>query len=74
MTKDHELAHTWLAMRRGLPHSPVLWAVAHDLELDSDEVRDEEAKVLAFQKALVKDLPKPWSGFFDRGLGDLLGH
>lgn len=36
----HEVAHSLLAAARGLPHSPILWGIAHD----------EENQVMALQR------------------------
>lgn len=54
MSRDHELLHSWLAVRRGLPFSPTLWAVSRgDKHLTADAIRDwEEGDVLALQKFL----------------------
>jgi hypothetical protein len=63
MSRDHELAHSWLAMLAGLPHSPTLWRLAHphaDGLPDDAAVAEEEARVLAFQRTLDKSGPRPW--------------
>lgn len=54
MSRDHELLHSWLAVRRGLPFSPTLWAVSRgDKHLTADAIREwEEGDVLAVQKFL----------------------
>ncbi|MFW6058985.1 MAG: hypothetical protein ACODAQ_02315 [Phycisphaeraceae bacterium] len=52
MCREHEILHTWLAERFDLPHSPTLWAVAHDHGEGCAPVwaqKQEEALVLAFQ-------------------------
>jgi hypothetical protein len=63
MSRDHEISHTWLAHLDGRPHSPTMWRLAHpygdDLPNDA-EVAEEEARVLAFQRTLDKDAPRPW--------------
>lgn len=60
MTRDHELAHTWLAVQQGERFSTTLWLVAHDSDLDQNVVRAEEARVLRQQKAL--GAAGPWEG------------
>ncbi|MCU1362114.1 MAG: hypothetical protein JWN99_3403 [Ilumatobacteraceae bacterium] len=63
MSKDHEICHTWLAHLDGEPWSATFWRIAHpDLTgaIGDDEVADEEARVLAFQRTLPKDQPRPW--------------
>jgi hypothetical protein len=63
MSRDHEVAHTWLAHLDGKPHSRTMWRLAHpygdDLP-DDDEVAEEEATVLAYQRTLDKGRPRPW--------------
>jgi hypothetical protein len=63
MSRDHEVAHTWLAHCAGLPWSRTMWRLAHpygdDLPDDS-EVAEEEAMVLRFQRRLDKSEPRPW--------------
>jgi hypothetical protein len=63
MSRDHEIAHSWLAHLAGRPWSPTMWRLAHPYDDDlpnDDEVAEEEAMVLAFQRTLVKDRPRPW--------------
>ena len=63
MSRDHEIAHTWLAHLDGRRWSPTMWRLAHpyDDELpNDDEVAEEEATVLAFQATLDKAAPRPW--------------
>lgn len=63
VSRDHEIAHTWLAHLEGLPHSPTMWRLAHpygDNLPNDDEVAHEEAKVLEFQRTLDKAAPRPW--------------
>lgn len=61
MTRDHELAHTWLAIEAGLDRSPVLWSLCHDpFALQLREVFDEEARVLDYQRQLDKNAARPW--------------
>jgi hypothetical protein len=63
MSRDHEMAHTWLAHQAGLPWSPTFWRIAHpeaEGSIGDDEVAEEEAKVLSFQRALDKQQPRPW--------------
>jgi hypothetical protein len=50
MTRHHDLLHSILAYSQGLDVSPVLWAVAHDLEVDADVARAEEGAVLLLQR------------------------
>lgn len=63
MSRDHELAHTWLAHLDGRPWSPTMWRLAHpsgeDLPND-DEVAYEEERILEFQRGLDKTAPRPW--------------
>lgn len=63
MSRDHELAHTWLAHMAGLPWSPTMWRLAHpwgpDLP-DDAQVAEEEAMVLRFQGTLDKAALRPW--------------
>jgi hypothetical protein len=63
MSRDHELAHTWLALLDDKPWSLTMWRLAHpdgdDLPNDA-EVAQEEARVLAFQLGLDKERPRPW--------------
>lgn len=63
MSRDHEIAHSWLAYCDGLDHSPTMWRLAHpyDDELPNDaEVAEEEERVLAYQRTLDKSAPRPW--------------
>ncbi len=63
MSRDHEIAHSWLALLDGLPHSPTMWRLAHpygDWLPDDAAVAEEEARVLAFQETLDKSGPRPW--------------
>ncbi len=63
MSRDHVHSHTWLAHLEGRPWSRTMWRLAHpyDADLpDDDEVAEEEARVLAFQKTLDKHAPRPW--------------
>jgi hypothetical protein len=63
MSRDHEIAHTWLAHQDGLRWSPTMWRLAHP---DGDDLPDdaavahEEARVLDFQRALDKEAARPW--------------
>jgi hypothetical protein len=67
-TVDHELGHTWLATDGGrkFTGSPTLWVTAdrHPLgtkrPLDVPWVREEEARVLAWQATLPADGARPW--------------
>jgi hypothetical protein len=63
MSKDHEMAHTWLAHLAGLPWSETFWRVAHpDAEgsAGDEQVAEEEALVLEFQRRLDKRAARPW--------------
>jgi hypothetical protein len=63
MSRDHEVAHTWLAMLDGQPHSRTMWRLAHpyDDDLPDDaEVAEEEQRVLDFQRTIDKTGPRPW--------------
>lgn len=63
MSRDHELAHSWLAHLDGRPWSPTMWRLAHPHAVDlptDDEVAYEEARVLDFQRRLDKSAPRPW--------------
>ena len=63
MSRDHELSHAWLAHLEGRPWSPTMWRLAHPHSSDvagDTEVAEEEARVLAFQRTLAKDAPRPW--------------
>jgi hypothetical protein len=53
MSRDHELAHSWLAFP---DVSPMLWALAHG----STASRVEETTVMEFQRSLDKSAPRPW--------------
>lgn len=63
MSRDHEVAHTWLAHLAGLRWSPTMWRLAHpwgpDLPNDA-QVAEEEATVLRFQGTIDKAAPRPW--------------
>jgi hypothetical protein len=52
MTRDHDLLHSVLAIARGLPHSPTLWALAHGEPIDPAVSADEEKTVLLIQRLL----------------------
>ena len=66
MNRQHELLHSALAWKDG-KISAALWAVAHGLDTDTDEIRYEEAAVLqaqklmndAYQEGTLLDLPSP---------------
>jgi hypothetical protein len=63
MSKDHEVAHTWMAHELGRPWSATMWRLAHPRAADSigdNEVSDEESAVLEFQRLLDKAAPRPW--------------
>jgi hypothetical protein len=55
--REHDLIHTWLAVRMGYPHSPTLWTVAHAGQtiygmLDRVGIDAEEWLVTEFQRYL----------------------
>lgn len=55
LCREHEILHTWLCERFGLPYSPTLWAVAHgqgDGCVALHHQQEEETLVLAFQAYL----------------------
>jgi hypothetical protein len=63
MSRDHEVAHTWLAHLDGRPWSRTMWRLAHpddDALPDDAEVAEEETLVLDFQRGLDKSEPRPW--------------
>ena len=63
MSRDHEVAHTWLAHLDGGRWSPTMWRLAHPddpANPDDDAVAEEEARVLDFQRGLDKGAPRPW--------------
>jgi hypothetical protein len=63
MSRDHEMAHTWLAHVAGMPWSNTFWRIAHptaDGSIGDDEVADEETRVLDFQRQLDKAGARPW--------------
>ena len=63
MSRDHELAHAWLAHVDGGTSSPTMWRLAHPDSSDvagDVEVSEEEARVLEFQRTLDKASPRPW--------------
>ena len=67
LCRHHELAHSWLAGLSGLDYSPVLWSVAHDFTTGLSEaaMRHEEARVLAFQRAVMTGYIDPeWFASF----------
>lgn len=63
MSRDHELAHTWLAHESGLACSPTMWRLAHPYDDDLPDdvaVAEEEATILEFQRRLDKHACRPW--------------
>lgn len=50
MSLEHEILHTWLAVKQGRSYSATLWHVAHKVKPAKGLIRDEEAVVLAFQR------------------------
>jgi len=63
MSKDHEIAHTWMAHVRGDRWSSTMWRLAHPRAADAvgdSEVAEEEAAVLEFQRLLDKSALRPW--------------
>jgi hypothetical protein len=71
MTKDHELAHSWLASTLGgLPRSPTLWSAANPGKpgvLNRREQGEEETRVMAFQRFVRSGLGREYLGVL--GLG-----
>lgn len=62
MTIHHEILHTYLAEKIGLPYSPTLWAVAHNFGSGCAPIEEqwqEEALVLSYQKYLNKKEIEP---------------
>lgn len=61
MSRDHELAHHWLAFRAEHWASFTMWSLAHpDLHRDDATIHQEEANVLRFQRGLDKAAVRPW--------------
>lgn len=54
MCFDHELLHTLIAEARGLDYSPVLRYVADGHGMTEAEIGEEEARVLTFQRFLMR--------------------
>jgi len=55
MNRHHEYLHSALAFWvDGVDVSTTLWAVAHGLNTDTDQVRHEEERVLEAQRRLIK--------------------
>lgn len=69
MTIHHEILHTFLAEKIGLPHSPTLWAVAHNFGSGCVPVEkqwEEEALVLSYQKYLnVAEVEPPLENYLE---------
>lgn len=62
LTIEHDSCHSLLAHLRGLPYSPVLWAVAHGLP-EPPGAGDEERDVLALQRWMNRpeaECPEEW--------------
>jgi hypothetical protein len=72
---EHEILHTWLAIKLGFPHSPTLWDVALNLlEIPNRPALiiwpGEEAAVIEFQRWLNGGVPN-WdylNCFVEKGL------
>ena len=65
LCRHHELAHSWLAGLMGLDYSPTFWAVAHpdDRRISDQYIQQEEARVLAFQRAVMTGyVDEEWLG------------
>lgn len=56
MSRDHELAHHWLAMP---DVSDVMWSMAHHTPGD-EKWWEEELRVLEYQKSLNKSSVREW--------------
>jgi hypothetical protein len=55
MSRDHELVHNLIAAFQGLPHSLVLWGVAHpDDKPEAWYGSDEESQVFDVTRALIQ--------------------
>jgi hypothetical protein len=75
MVREHEILHTWLAIKLGFPHSPTLWDVALNLlEIPNRPALiiwpGEEAAVIEFQRWLNGGVPN-WdylNCFVEKGL------
>ena len=52
MTREHEILHTYLAVKMGHDYSPTLWDVAHNQNLGQGLHGSEEGNVLTFQQYL----------------------
>jgi hypothetical protein len=63
MTRDHDLLHSVIAEARGLPYSPVLWALAHG-EPAPEGADDEERLVLLAQRLVRWDPTHPLTGLY----------
>ena len=66
LCRHHELAHSWLAGLSGLACSPMFWIITHrgeprvEMHPRWDRVIQwEEARVLAFQRAVMTDFIDP---------------
>jgi hypothetical protein len=63
MSRDHEIAHSWLAHLDGREWSRTMWRLAHPDDPtvpDDAEVAEEEQRILEFQATLDKTGPRPW--------------
>lgn len=61
MSRDHELAHSWLAVQQGWPWSWALYqAGGGTVRRTAGEIEEEEFMVLVFQKYLRKEGARPW--------------
>ena len=63
MSRNHELAHAWVAHIDSLDHSPTMWRLAHPEmqgSIGDVEVSQEETRVLEFQRQLDKASARPW--------------
>ena len=69
MTVHHELLHTILCEKCGLPYSPTLWSVAHQQKpefgaIDVWRQYEEEALVLSYQKYMHTCIIEPPLEFY----------
>jgi hypothetical protein len=59
MSREHEIAHTYISEKIGRKYSQTLWDVAHGVPTSADQIKEhqkEEGLVLAFQRFLNKNI------------------
>jgi len=70
---EHDLTHSWLAIRLGRPHSLVVWADAHGVpQLPKQLYDDEEHLVNRMQYYLNSGIEDEDFGVLRRTFGDQL--